>query len=433
MAPQRQYVCQACQIVSAGPRAWCRKTWSPLLRPPLATTARASSSQALNHTQQQKQKQKQKEKQKETQKGPSYQPVTGPPPPFPQERNAGGTASEMDREWDRVQQRGAEILSANAPPPSANRVEEVLRHCEALATKLVTGQNNPLVDSAAGPSLFSALLGLEEDSAKQASRESQQSFLPRRKLISAVSDLAHQLMIHPPVFITPEILARYISIQRILSLPQSFADVFALYATKPIPNPDTNPVTYHTPNPNKVQFAVPKPLADAALAAAIKIKDLPLAVDIIQTTYATPAFRRAKFIRKALFPLTGLALSPVAAYALAVQLAARVDTMDPKVATYGAFAGILAYIGVTSSIGLIAITTSNDQMDRVTWAVGTPLRERWLREEERAALDLVACAWGFKERHKRGDEDGEEWEALREWIARRKMVLDRPELMEGMQ
>ena len=84
-------------------------------------------------------------------------------------------------------------------------------------------------------------------------------------------------------------------------------------------------------------------------------------------------------------------------------------------------------------IGFVAVTTANDQMDRVTWATGMPLRERWLREEERAAIDRVAGAWGFKERWKRGEEVGEEWEALREWTGLRGMILDRTELMDGME
>ena len=79
------------------------------------------------------------------------------------------------------------------------------------------------------------------------------------------------------------------------------------------------------------------------------------------------------------------------------------------------------------------MTTANDHMERVTWANGTPLRERWLREEERQMYDLVAAAWGFKEGWKRGEEEGEDWMALRELIGMRRMMLDRVELMEGME
>ena len=72
-------------------------------------------------------------------------------------------------------------------------------------------------------------------------------------------------------------------------------------------------------------------------------------------------------------------------------------------------------------------------MDRVTWARGVPLWERWVREEERAALDRVAGKWGFAARERRGEEEGEEWEVLREECGVRGMCLDRVELMEGME
>lgn len=81
----------------------------------------------------------------------------------------------------------------------------------------------------------------------------------------------------------------------------------------------------------------------------------------------------------------------------------------------------------------MAITTANDQMERVTWSQGMPLRERWIREEERAAIDKVAQAWGFNETWRRGEEEGDDWEVLREWVAARGMILDAAELMEGME
>ncbi len=131
--------------------------------------------------------------------------------------------------------------------------------------------------------------------------------------------------------------------------------------------------------------------------------------------------------------MTGLALAPAAAYSLSSQLAAHQSTMDVSLARGVAFAGILAYVGFTATIGIVAITTANDQMDRVTWAQGMPLRERWLREEERAAIDRVAGAWGFRDVSRRGEEEGEEWEGFKEWVGLRGMVLDSVELMEGME
>ena len=107
--------------------------------------------------------------------------------------------------------------------------------------------------------------------------------------------------------------------------------------------------------------------------------------------------------------------------------------MDPTYATGVAFAGIMTYIFTISGLGYVVITTANDQMDRVTWARGVPLWERWVREEERAALDRVAGKWGFQQVDRRGEEEGEEWEALREFVGLRGMELDRVELMEGME
>ena len=107
--------------------------------------------------------------------------------------------------------------------------------------------------------------------------------------------------------------------------------------------------------------------------------------------------------------------------------------LDPSQATWMAFAGIMTYISAVSMTGYVAITTANDQMDRITWAQGVPLWERWVREDERAAVDRVAGAWGFKSLEKRGEEEGVDWEDLREWVGRRGMVLDKVELMDGME
>ena len=107
--------------------------------------------------------------------------------------------------------------------------------------------------------------------------------------------------------------------------------------------------------------------------------------------------------------------------------------LDPEVARNLTFAGVLTYLGATSTLGYIAVTTSNDQMRRVTWIDGTPLHERWIREDERALLDQVALRWGFQEKSRWGEEEGQDWDALREWIGVRGMILDRVSLMEGME
>lgn len=96
-------------------------------------------------------------------------------------------------------------------------------------------------------------------------------------------------------------------------------------------------------------------------------------------------------------------------------------------------AGILTYLLTVGSMGYVTATTANDQMVRVTWMKGMPLWERWIREEERAAVDKVAQAWGFQDPLKWGDEEGEDWGLLREWAGVRGMLLDRVESMQGME
>lgn len=200
-----------------------------------------------------------------------------------------------------------------------------------------------------------------------------------------------------------------------------------------MPNEGSSPVTYSQQKKDAAANAIPLPIADRALQTAIETKQLSIAMDIVGTSYATPAARKAKFIRKALLPITGLAAAPVAAYAIATSFSLYQSTMDPQMATNIAFVGMLSYVGFTTTIGVIAITTANDQMDRVTWATGLPLRERWLREEERSAIDKIAVAWGFRQTWRRGEEEGEDWDTLREWIGRKGMILDRSSLLEGME
>jgi hypothetical protein len=248
-----------------------------------------------------------------------------------------------------------------------------------------------------------------------------------------LATLAHKIVVHSPVFITAKILESYVAIQVSLNQLSSLPEVFDLYAHKPVPKPDSSPIEYVNPNPNKPTQAVPERLANQALDAAMKDKNLPLSLDIIASTYSMAAFRRNKFVRKAL-PLVGsLMLTPFVALPLAQKWASTSMAADPtELMMYGT-AGMLAYIGTLSGLGYISITTYNDQMQRVTWMPGMPLRDRWLREEERAAADKVALAWGFKETTMRGQEEGEDWSMLNEWCLRKGMLIDSSELMDGLE
>ncbi|KAE9994264.1 hypothetical protein EG327_000109 [Venturia inaequalis] len=248
-----------------------------------------------------------------------------------------------------------------------------------------------------------------------------------------LSSLAYKIVSHPPVFITPSILGSYVRTQALLKRPETIPTVFDLYANKPSPIPNSYPVKYQATNPNNTQQAVPEEVADAALDAAIESADLGLALAVIESSYAKRAFRTNKFLRKAAPGIFGLSMAPLAALSLASQLPAVTNIADPSHLVGLTCAGVVTYVGSLSILGFVAITTRNDQMERVTWAPGVPLRERWLREEERAGLDKIAMAWGFKENLRRGEEEGIEWEELKHWCGVRGMVVDAVQLMDGME
>jgi len=322
-------------------------------------------------------------------------------------------------------------LLSSSSIPTEQEIQKALAYCEFVAKTLVDPTDQALGNK--DGSAASALLSVEERATTKSTPKSPKFSTAVQKHIDQLSSIAHSILLHPTIFITPDILRQYVDLQSLLKKPETFPSIFKLYASKPTPEEGSTPIKYKQQNPNKVSNAVNIDVADTALQAAIETKQLGAAMEIVESTYATKAFRRNKFARKGLLPATGLAVAPVAAYAIASQLSIYQSTMDPAMATNIAFAGILAYVGFTATIGVVAVTTANDQMDRVTWIQGMPLRERWIREEERGAIDRIAGAWGFRETWRRGEEEGEEWDALREWIGRKGMVLDRTELMEGME
>ena len=255
----------------------------------------------------------------------------------------------------------------------------------------------------------------------------------RNKAADTLCELIYTLVRDPNVFIAPTILEVYTRVQCLLGKPEYLPEIFYLYAHKPKPIAGSSPIRYSDPWPDTPKNAVPMALSDAALDCAIQKKDMPLAIAIIDTTVATKAFRTYKVLRKATLPALALTATPLIAYAGATWVSTYQNVWDTDMAVYTTMAGSLAYIGTLSTIGFVAITTWNDQMQRVTWLVGTPLTQRWLREEERSYFDRVALAWGFQERWRRGEEQGEEWEGLRELVGQRGMVLDKTELMDGME
>ena len=339
-------------------------------------------------------------------------------------------------------------ITASSSIPDELSILELLEKCYTLSQVLVFGKPSnvmaaqKLAEEDDTPA--SSLLNLDDDtsSSDHISVTSSSTSLTkafRQKASTDISELIYHLLLNPKVFITPDMLQIYVRIQCLLGKPEYLPEVFHLYATKPIPRPGprgkgkANRVIFKSAWPRSPKNAIPLSLSDAALEAAIAKKDLPLALTTIDTTVAAPAFRINKLLRKASLPLAALSVTPFCGYVAATYIANWQNTYDTSTATYLSLAGIMAYLGTTATMGFVALTTSNDQMERVVWAPGLRLRDRWLREEERSYFDRVAMAWGFKERWRRGEERGEEWEALREFVGMRNMVLDKSDLIEGME
>lgn len=323
--------------------------------------------------------------------------------------------------------------------PTEQRILYVLEQLDALAKDLVDAKSvasarearEESSTAAKDISATSALLG-------SVNARNYPAFLSKANLLNLISEKAEEILRSPDVFITPAVLKSYVELQALLHHPSSFPDIFELYASKPIPklassSYGSQTIEYTPASPDKVNTAIDSATANKALTAAITAHNLPLCMDIINTTFSTKAFKRAKILRQAVLPSSILGIGPIIAYTIAKQYGVLQTTMDPEYATTIAFMGISAYLMTITGLGYVVVTTANDQMDRVTWAKGVPLWERWIREEERAALDRVAGKWGFHSLERRGEEEGEEWEDLREFIGLRGMVLDRVELMEGME
>ena len=345
-------------------------------------------------------------------------------------------ASDLNSLHARILELSSSVLRpSDTVLPTEQRILYVLEQIESIATALLDEKEIEVAPKSKAShrttkreSATSALLGTVN--ARQ-----NPAFISRTSLLSTISEQAEEIVRNPNVFITPGILKAYVELQALLRQPSSFPDVFDLYARKPIPTGSSKSglINYSPASPDKINSAIDSNTANLALTCAIRTHDLPLAIDIITMSLSTLAFKKAKILRQAAFPIAGLAIAPVAAYTLSSQFATYQQTMDPSTATGIAFTGILTYVGAVSMVGYVTVTTANDHMERVTWASGVPLWERWIREEERAAADRIACAWGFRDIDKRGEEEGIEWENLREWLGMKGMVLDRVSLMEGME
>ncbi|KAH6845260.1 hypothetical protein B0I37DRAFT_180472 [Chaetomium sp. MPI-CAGE-AT-0009] len=330
------------------------------------------------------------------------------------------------------------ILTAFLGPggiPSEEFTLSALRALAQIEVRMVPDARERRSEDSAeihGPA--SQLLGLDDMAPKagEVTQPQRSSSQRSQDAVDQISDAAYTIVTHKTVVITRAILAEYVQLEKRLGRSKNLPQVLDLYASKPKPKLVSNSIQYVERNPNKAESAVDTAVADMALDAAIENKDLGAAIGILETTYASKAFRRSKLIKKALVPGLAVIGTPVGIYYGATQLAHLQHALEPKVATGFAFAGAICYVGFTATIGMVAHFTANDEMKRVTWALGTPLRHRWLYEEERAALDKIACSFGFSEEHRYGEEEGEEFLWLREYILSRSMILDAVDLMPGM-
>lgn len=324
----------------------------------------------------------------------------------------------------------------------SNRVESEQTICDILegikeiaqaAIAIRARQPPPTKTTIRQSSAGAILSGLSsEDTPKQKKTYSKPLGLNELPTPTYLSKLAEGLLRHPTVFIGPNVLKIYIHLQRLLSRAHAIPEILYLYANKPVPQEGSSPPKFSKPSPKSASQAVPADVAEESLTAAIEAKDISLALAVIDHTYRTPAWIRQRKLTRMGIPGVLAAMTPLAIYMIAQEMSVYSGFIDPWTFKMYAFAGISTYVMCTGTLGFVALTTYNDDHDRVVWRPGVPLLDRYVRADERAALDRIACAWGFKELWKRGDEEGEEWEGLRQLCLLRGMVLDKAELLPGM-
>jgi hypothetical protein len=344
----------------------------------------------------------------------------------------------LDKRLKEVEKHIKGIMDSNKVEPeeavlfALAQLEYIAKRAIAIRSGQPRGAILNLRQSSAG-----AILSLDTDdapvstptkqTAKPATPKSDDLPSPRH-----LSQLAKDLLEDEKVFISPTILSKYVDLQRLLGRAHAIPEILHLYAVKPVPVAGSSPPVYKQVSPKNYKQAVPGPIAEKAISAAIAEKDMPLALSMIDVTYNAPAWRNRKWITKFTPPFAAVCAIPFLCMRIASELSLYSGYIDEWRFKVYCFLGFMTYFTCTGTLGFVALTTYNDHHERVVWRPGTPLLERWMREEERAALDRIAIAWGFKELWKRGDEEGEDWEGLRQWCFLRNMYLDKPELMPGM-
>ncbi|EUC50239.1 hypothetical protein COCMIDRAFT_32568 [Bipolaris oryzae ATCC 44560] len=423
MRPQSRPVCQLCDYILRQPRSRRAFRFTSAVKAPATRRQTAPSSSLVNRAHERS--------------------ITTTA------RNAAPTAERGDDESFQTSERIAtlrtnlaavearikEIYDSPKVEPEAKVLEalealtEIAQNAIAIRSRQPLRTKGPIRQSSAGAILSG--LGSDDVEKTEKKRKSKQLGLDALPSPSYLSKLAEDLIKHEKVFLSPNILAQYIHLQRLLARPKTIPEALYLYANKPVPVEGSSPPKFSQPSPKAAKQAIPADLADEALTAAIDAKDLALALDVVDHTYRAPAWRRHRMVTKLGLPGILAGITPLALYMIAQELSVYSGFIDPWTFKLYAFAGLSTYVMCTGTLGFVALTTYNDHHDRVVWRPGVPLLDRYLREDERAALDRIACAWGFKEEWRRGDEEGEEWEGLRQWILLRGMVLDKPDLMPG--
>ena len=313
--------------------------------------------------------------------------------------------------------------------PSETDLLKALETCERLAKSISKQVESVKRETSNTPT--NNLLTLEEHRGRQVP-PAQSTRVLRSSWKDGIEAAANRIITDDKTFITPQILRVYVNTLSTLDRPQSFPEIFDLYAAKPTPVAGTSPIAFRHPEPTSYKAAIPLDIARVALNASIESRNLALCLNIVSTTVATTAFRRNKVIRKVSLPAVALSLTPWASYEMAIAYMEHSPRTDPDYAFYLPFLAFLTFFSMTSLTGYIAVTTTAN-VDRVTWRPGTALYQRWTREDERAFADEIAQAWGFQNHLKRGEEEGKDWDNLRQWLMSRRMDLDRPDLMEGME
>ncbi|KAJ4352739.1 hypothetical protein N0V95_004012 [Ascochyta clinopodiicola] len=319
------------------------------------------------------------------------------------------------------------------PEKSIYAVLEGLEEVAFSAIAVRSQQPPPTKTTIRQSSAGAILSGLgSEDTPKQKKTYTKPLGLNELPTPAYLSRLAEGFLKHPNVFIGPNVLKIYIRLQRLLNRPHAIPEILYLYANKPVPQEGSSPIKFSKPSPKAASQAIPADLAEESLTAAIDAKDMSLALAVIDHTYRTSAWKRHRMLTKMGLPGVLAAMTPLAIYMIAQEMSVYSGYIDPWTFKMYAFAGISTYVMCTGTLGFVALTTYNDDHDRVVWRPGVPLLDRYVRADERAALDRIACAWGFKELWKRGGEEGEEWEGLRQLCLLRGMWLDKPDLLPGM-